>query len=53
MFTTIFIYHIQCPNEILLKLKGFHYSMSLDLNMAYYHIQIIKNTSNSCEIILP
>ena len=40
-------------NEMLLKLEGFKYAMSLDLNMGYYHIQIIENTSNLCMVILP
>ena len=39
-------------NEILLKLEDFQYSMSLDLNMGYYHIQLSKNTSKLCIIIL-
>ena len=29
-------------NEMLLKLDGFQYATSLDLNMGYYHIQLIK-----------
>ena len=40
-------------NEMLLKLEGFQYATSLDLNMGYYHIQIIENASNLCTIILP
>ena len=28
-------------NEILLRQEGFKYDMSLDLNMGYYHIQLI------------
>ena len=40
-------------NEILLKLEGFQYAESLDLNRGYYHIRIIKNGSNLCTIILP
>ena len=40
-------------NETLLKLEGFHYATSLDLNMGYYHIQISENASNLCKIILP
>ena len=40
-------------NEILLKLEGFQYDTSLDLNMGYYHIRIIKNASNLCTIVLP
>ena len=27
--------------------------MSLDLNMVYYHIQLSKNESNLCKIIIP
>ena len=40
-------------NKMLLKLEGFQYATSLDLNMGYYHIQLSKNASNLCEIILP
>ena len=40
-------------NEMLLKLEGFHYDMSLYLNMGYYYIQLSENTSNLCTIILP
>ena len=40
-------------NEMLLKLEGFKYAMSLDLNMGYYHIQLSNNTSNLCKIIIP
>ena len=39
-------------NEMLLKLNGFQYATSLDLNMEYYHIQPRKNASNVCKIIL-
>ena len=38
-------------NDMLLKLKGFKYATSLDLNMVYYHIQSRKNASNLCTII--
>ena len=40
-------------NENLLKLEGFQYTTSLDLNMGYYHIQLSENASNLCAIILP
>ena len=40
-------------NETLLKLEGFQYDTSLDLNKGYYHIQLIKNASNLCTIIIP
>ena len=38
--------------EILLKLEGFQYAKSRDLNMGYHHIQLSKNASNLCMIIL-
>ena len=40
-------------NEMLLKLEGFQYATSLDLNMGYYHIRMIQDASNLCTIILP
>ena len=40
-------------NEMLLKLEGFKYAMSLDLNMGYDETRISNNTSNLCMIILP
>ena len=40
-------------NKMLLKLEGFQYAMSLDLNMVYCHIQLSENASNLCTIILP
>ena len=40
-------------NEMLLKLEGFQYAPSLDLNMGYYHIQLRKTTSDLCTIIIP
>ena len=39
-------------NEILLKLEGFQYAISLDLNMGYYYIRLSKNTSKLFTIIL-
>ena len=39
-------------NEMLLKLEGFQYATSLDLNMGYYHIRLSENASNLCTIIL-
>ena len=39
-------------NGILLKLEGFQYAMSPDLNMGYYHIQLRKNVSNLCKIVI-
>ena len=40
-------------NKMLLKLEGSQYSMSIDLNMGYYHIRLSKNGSNLCTIIIP
>ena len=40
-------------NELLLKLEGFQYTTSFDLNMGCYHIRLSKNASNLCTIILP
>ena len=37
--------------EMILNLEGFKYTMSLDLNMGYYHIRLITNVSNICTII--
>ena len=39
-------------NEMLFKSNIFHYAMSLDLNMIYYHIQLSESVSNLCTIIL-
>ena len=33
-------------NEMLLKLDGFQYATSIDLNVRYYYIQITEDTSN-------
>ena len=43
------------PNiqEILLKLEGFTYATSLDLNMGYYHIQLTPASRRICTIVLP
>ena len=40
-------------NEVLLKLEGFQYDTSPDLNMLYYHTRLRSNASNLCMIILP
>ena len=39
--------------ELLLKLEGFQYAMSLDLNIGYDHIQLRENVINLCTIISP
>ena len=38
--------------EILLNLEKFKYSSSIDLNMGYYHICLIKKDSSLCTIII-
>ena len=47
------LYPILKISEILLKLEGFRYATSLDLNMGYYHIRLRTETSNLCTIFLP
>ena len=42
--------HIQ---DLLLKLEGFQYATSLDLNMGYYHIELSPNSRKLCTIVLP
>ena len=37
---------------MLLKLEGFYYATSIDLNMGHYRIPLNKNTSYLCTIIL-
>ena len=39
--------------DVLLKLEGFQYAMSLDLNMGYYHIELSPNSKRLCTIVLP
>ena len=39
--------------DMLLKLEGFKYATSLDLNMAYYHIKLCHQSKRLCPIILP
>ena len=38
---------------MLLKLEGFQYAKSLDLNMVYCNIQLSINASNLCTYMLP
>ena len=37
---------------MLLKLEVFQYDTSLDLDMGYYHIRLIEDTSNLCMVII-
>ena len=39
--------------DLLLKLEGFKYATSLDLNMGYYHILLSPNSQILCTIVLP
>ena len=39
--------------EMLLKLRGFQWATSLDLNMGYYHIQLNPDARKYCTIVLP
>ena len=39
--------------DLLLKLEGFKYGTSLDLNMGYYHIELTPNSKRLCTIVLP
>lgn len=43
------------PNiqDLLLKLEGFKYATSLDLNMGYYHIRLSPDSRKLCTIVLP
>ena len=39
--------------DLLLKLEGFQYATSLDLNMGYYHIELSPFSRELCTIVLP
>ena len=43
------------PNikDILLKLEGFKYGTTLDLNMGYYHIELSPFSKTLCTIVFP
>ena len=43
-------YPITKIQELLLWLEGFKYRTSLNLNMGYYHIKIIKKSKEDCMI---
>ena len=51
------IYRKPCPipkiQDLMLKLKGFQYGTSLDLNMGYYHIELSPHSKRLCTIVLP
>ena len=39
--------------DLMLKLEGFSYATSLDLNMGYYHIELDLFSKELCTIVLP
>ena len=39
--------------DLLLKLEGFKYATSLDINMGYYHIELDSKSKQLCTIVLP
>ena len=39
-------------DQVLLKLEGFKYATSLDLNMGYYHIELSQHSQQLCTIVL-
>ena len=47
------LYAMTKVQEMLLKLEGFKYDMSLKLNIEYYHIRLSTNASNLFTSILP
>jgi hypothetical protein len=46
-------YPIPKIQDLLLKLEGFQYATSLDLNMGYYHIELSPDSKRLCTIMLP
>jgi hypothetical protein len=46
-------YPIPKIQDLLLKLKGFKYATSLDLNMGYYHTELTPYSQQLCTIVLP
>ena len=48
-----FPYPMPKIQDMLMKLEGFQYASSLDLNMGYYHIQLLPSASKLCTIVLP
>ena len=39
--------------DMLLKLEGFTYATSLDLNMGYYHIELHPESKKLCTLVFP
>ena len=46
-------YPIPKIQDMLLKLEGFRWATSLDLNMGYYHIELTPDASKICTVVLP
>jgi hypothetical protein len=46
-------YPIPKIQDMLLKLEGFQFATSLDLNMGYYHIELDPDAKKLCTIVLP
>jgi hypothetical protein len=46
-------YPIPKIQDMLLKLEGFQFATSLDLNMGYYHIELTPDSKKLCTIVLP
>ena len=46
-------YPIPKIQDLMLKLEGFMYATSLDLNMGYYHIELNPDSKKYCTIVLP
>ena len=46
-------YPIPKIQDVLLKLEGFQYATSLDLNMGYYHIRLDPASAQLCTLIFP
>jgi hypothetical protein len=46
-------YPIPKIQDILLKLKGFQYATTHDLNMGYYHMKLSPLSTCLCTIVMP
>ena len=46
-------YPIPKIRNVLLKLEGFQYATSLDLNMGYYHIKLDPTSAQLCTLVFP
>ena len=46
-------YPLPTIQDLLLKLEGFQYATSLDLNMGYYHVELHPHSKELCTIVLP